>query len=256
MQYDGGKGGSGVAQWIINQIPPHRVYIAPFWGMDAVFRAKKPASRSIGVDADEQVAIAWQGVPGVTVMHGDALEFLSAYDWQGDEFVYCDPPYLMETRSYQRPLYRVEFADMEQHQALLHLLKTLPCPVAISGYWSRLYASELATWRTSSFNTIKRSGEPATEWLWMNYPQPVALHDYRYLGANFRERERIKKLKARWIRRLRGMPTLQRQALMAALSEVAAPTTRDGDNAGGITGHDDSGHGDDHHIEHTGNYRQ
>jgi hypothetical protein len=32
MTYPGGKGGAGVYQMIINQIPPHRVYIEPFLG--------------------------------------------------------------------------------------------------------------------------------------------------------------------------------------------------------------------------------
>jgi DNA adenine methylase len=45
VRYDGGKGAMGVAQWIINQIPPHRVYIEPFLGGGAVLRLKKPAHR-------------------------------------------------------------------------------------------------------------------------------------------------------------------------------------------------------------------
>jgi hypothetical protein len=36
MSYPGGKGGSGVYQTIINQQPPHEVYIEPFL---AAFRA-------------------------------------------------------------------------------------------------------------------------------------------------------------------------------------------------------------------------
>ena len=31
------------------------------------------------------------------------------------------------------------------------------------------------------------------EWLLMNYSAPVELHDYRYLGNTFRDRERIKR---------------------------------------------------------------
>ena len=36
----------------------------------------------------------------------------------------------------------------------------------------------------------------ATEWLWCKFPPPVALHDYRHLGASYRERRRIKRLKS------------------------------------------------------------
>jgi len=61
-----------------------------------------------------------------------------------------------------------------------------------------------------------------TEYLWCNYPAPTALHDYRYLGKDFRERERerIKRMTARWVNRLQAMPLLQRQALQAALAQV------------------------------------
>lgn len=34
--YFGGKAGSGTYQTIINQIPPHRVYIEPFVGGGAI----------------------------------------------------------------------------------------------------------------------------------------------------------------------------------------------------------------------------
>ncbi len=54
ITYPGGKAGSGVYQKIINQIPPHNVYIEPFLGGGAILRFKRPApTASIGIDADE-----------------------------------------------------------------------------------------------------------------------------------------------------------------------------------------------------------
>ena len=64
---------------------------------------------------------------------------------------------------------------------------------------------------------MTRGGTPATEWVWMNYPEPLALHDYRYLGDDFGERQRIKRKVQRWTSRLQAMPRLERQALLAAL---------------------------------------
>ena len=40
------------------------------------------------------------------------------------------------------------------------------------------------------------------------------------LGENFRERERINRKKRRWVRRLKAMPQLGRQALLAAIREA------------------------------------
>ena len=54
----------------------------------------------------------------------------------------------------------------------------------------------------------------------MNYPEPLELHDYRYLGTNFRERERIHRKIARWKNRLIDMDSLERHAIMAAIDEI------------------------------------
>ena len=146
MTYPGGKNGAGVYQQIINQIPPHRVYIEPFLGSGAVMTHKKPAIVSIGIDSDTEAIGSWlatsgdtAGQPGVTVICDDAISFLSAYDWKGDEFVYCDPPYLFETRSCKRPIYACEFGTIEQHTKLLELLLSLPA------------ASLFPTWSSGSY---------------------------------------------------------------------------------------------------------
>ena len=60
----------------------------------------------------------------------------------------------------------------------------------------------------------------ATEWIWMNYPPPVELHDYRYLGDTFRDRERIKRKTKNLVSKLKRMPILERQALLAAISSA------------------------------------
>jgi hypothetical protein len=149
---------------------------------------------------------------------GDGIAFLHAYPFTGTELVYCDPPYLPATRR-DPALYRFEM-DEYQHRSLLGTIRALPCLVLISGYWSALYAESLADWHATTYQAMTRSGFPVTEWLWGNYPTPIALHDYRYLGANFRQRERIKRKTKRWVQRLRTMPVLERQAMLAAMEEA------------------------------------
>ena len=87
----------------------------------------------------------------------------------------------------------------------------------ISGYWSQLYADLLAGWRTHRIPTVNRAGRRVTEWLWMNYPEPFALHDTRFVGRNFTDRQRIKRKAARWLRMLRAMPTWERAAVIDAV---------------------------------------
>jgi DNA adenine methylase len=97
MSYPGGKSGAGVYQQIINQIPPHRVYIEPFLGGGAVLLHKRPAIVSIGIDSDAAVVDKWSSKlakygdigsnqPGATIICGDAISFLQSYDWQAPLF--------------------------------------------------------------------------------------------------------------------------------------------------------------------------
>jgi hypothetical protein len=208
-------------------------------------RWKRPARRSIGLDLDPAIIEAWQGVevPGLTVQCGDAVRFLSRYSFTGSELVYLDPPYLMETRSHKGKLYRFEMTE-GHHRELLAVIKKIPARVIVSGYWSRLYGDELKGWRTVSFPAVKRSGEVATEWLWMNYSEPLELHDYSFLGADFRERERIKRKRQRWEKKLRAMPALERYAILTALEAVrgAGALALPGDSSGGLGVPDDGIH--------------
>ena len=159
--------------------------------------------------------------PLIGLHQGDAIEALRGLLGASlrNLLIYCDPPYLMATRSTQRPIYRYEMGTAESHEVLLGVLTKLDCMVMMSGYASPLYTARLKGWNTITYNVITRGGRAAVETLWMNYPAPVELHDYRYLGDGFRERERIKKKKKRWVEKLRRMPLLERQALLAAITE-------------------------------------
>ena len=234
MTYPGGKNKSGVYQTIINQMPPHRTYIEAFLGGGAIMRMKRPAMASIGIDSDARAIAEFMNQPDLVstkLIVADALVFLANIHFCGDDLVYLDPPYLMSTRSSQRPIYRHEFNTEEDHAELLALIKRLPCMVMLSGYYSDLYADALQGWRTLSYQAMTRGGTPATEWLWMNYPEPLELHDYRYLGVDFRERERIKRKRERWRARLRRIPASERYAILSVLADLGAPIAGNGDAA-------------------------
>jgi DNA adenine methylase len=226
LSYPGGKAGAGVYQTIINQIPPHEIYIEPFLGAGAIMKKKAASNRSFGVDSDRTILAQFpkDSIRGLTLVCDDALHFLTTYHWTGREFIYCDPPYLMETRSSKKRIYRNEFSDRAQHLELLTILKAIPAAIMISGYPSDLYFSQLSHWRTIAYRSITRSSRIAIEYLWMNYPEPVALHDYRYIGSNFRERERIKRRQYRWRSRLEKMNQLERAALLMAIEDLRTAT--------------------------------
>jgi site-specific DNA-adenine methylase len=219
MHYPGGKG--QFYQKFINLMPPHEVYIESHLGGGALLLKKRLAKKNIGIEIDPNVIKIWSTTTekDLELIHGDAVEYLKSNHFTGKELVYCDPPYLRETRKKYYPLYKYEYT-YEQHVELLEVIKSLPCMVMISGYESTLYKQYLKGWHTYCFQAFANH-HMATEWIWMNYPiPPVELHDYRYLGDNFRERERIKLRSKYWLVRLKKMPVLERNALFSDISSV------------------------------------
>jgi DNA adenine methylase len=79
MPYPGGKSSAGVYQRLINQIPPHDVYVEPFAGEGAILRRLAPAARSIAIDSDPKtLAKHWTGDerPDLELYCCDGIEWL------------------------------------------------------------------------------------------------------------------------------------------------------------------------------------
>lgn len=230
MSYDGGKGGSGVWQKIISMMPPHSTYIEPFVGGGSVLLRKRPAEVNIAIDLDTEAVDALSrdcrttGRRDIALKLDDALGWLQTLRFRktpaDQTLIYCDPPYLLSTRSCKQPIYRHELMTDAEHRRLLKLLKKLPCLVMLSGYRSALYDELLGEWRREDFYTTNRRGTRVLESVWLNFPEPLELHDYRWLGTGWRDRERIKKMRNRWGAKLANMPALQRHALMASIEEL------------------------------------
>jgi len=237
--YPGSKAASGVAERIIREMPPHEIYIEAFAGYAAVFRKKRRAARSLLLDADPNTCehlrsyIVSRGEEGsVEVLHDDAVARLPTLPAAQDSttLVYFDPPYMREVRT--RLLYDAEFEEPESHEILLKLALSLPCMVMISGYMTQLYAKRLKRWRLVKIPAMTRGGV-RTECLWCNFSPPTILHDPCWAGANFRERERIKRRQKRWTAKFLKMPSTERQAIAAALIQ-ADRTTVEAAMAAGI----------------------
>lgn len=219
MTYRGGKEGAGTYQRIINLIRPHEHYGELFLGGGAVFRHIRPARSAIVMDRDQDLIAKWaDAVPEhVTVRHGCAIDYLERVTMRRSAFLYLDPPYLPSTLSRNGGYYRHELTEAD-HVRLLRAIRRQRCMIMISGYPSALYDDMLAGWSRVEHQVSTRGGQ-RTEALWFNYPLPTELHDYRYIGGTFRDRERITRRQRRWLRRLEAMPALERNALLAAVTD-------------------------------------
>ena len=223
MSYTGSKGQAGTFQRIIGNMPPHSLYVEPFFGSGQIFFRKKPASRNVIIDADAkcifEARLAVSNWNQQVFSHvGDALEILATMldTLPADALIYADPPYVLSTRGGRR-YYDHEMSDA-QHTALLTLLQAMKCRVMISGYPSLLYSKMLSAWRCISYRTRTR-GRTLTECLWLNFPEATELHDWRFAGLNYRERLTLKRQAARWTARIDKMPPLKRGFLLHAIAQ-------------------------------------
>ena len=239
-RYFGGKNGSGVAQQIINQIRPHDRYYELFGGSGAVMQLKKPAHFNGLSDKDPAVYQKWRELmlsgdprwkfPKFCAWNRCAIELIRMWleekyifrDEDTKHCIYLDPPYPLTSRRSPKKVYAHEMTDQE-HMELLSLVRQVPSnvDVIISTYPNPIYEEMLSDWRVHSFQAQTRRG-PATELLYMNYENPSGeLHQYDFLGEDFTDRQRIKRKIARQVRRLEALPASERQAIIAAISDIA-----------------------------------
>jgi hypothetical protein len=220
VRYPGSKNQAGVADWIVGMMPTHVYYAEPFAGKGAVYRAKPPALRTWLIDQDPDVIDWWSATRGPIVSRGDGIRWCElAAEWAPpDLLIYCDPPYLLSTRS-KRRIYRHELTD-DDHRRLLTALRGCRCPVLISGYRSDLYDDQLHGWRRAERDVMTRGGVLRRECVWQNdrsRAQPAVTMEYSQLGIDYRERQRVARKIARWKRMLRKMPAAERRAMLLAL---------------------------------------
>lgn len=88
--------------------------------------------------------------------------------------IYCDPPYLHQTRSQdsrrgEHLPPRTQFAyelTAEDHEQLLGLITQVNCQVVISGYECDLYNNYLEGWVVTSTATTTNGGDKKKEMIW------------------------------------------------------------------------------------------
>lgn len=254
--YFGGKGAEGIWQWHINNTPPHRVRIVPFAGHCFLSRKMAGCEQIVLCDLDAEVIDWWRSSgqlpPNAVLHHGCGLELIRSTLSPGlsslpagspetslvanivrngdgisreSVFVYVDSPYHPDTRT-SRHRYPFDMGA-EQHSRMIEFLSQLDVPVMVCGYAHPEYNATFGDWIRKTQNAMTRGG-PRTEVIWMNY-QTTALHDYRWLGSNFRERDKLTRRERRMIAKLAGLPHMERQRFLSIVGtefpEVADPVS-------------------------------
>jgi len=222
--YAGGKCGNGTFQTIINEIPKIDLFVEVFCGNCSISSKLKPPPITVVNDIDSYVI---SQIP-VPVSQSFIIENL---DWRdlivkyastaGRKLYYFDPPYLFSSRKSNRPIYNYEWS-MSDHIKFLSVVSVLKTNCIISHYPCDLYDTALINWRKVEYRSMTRAGM-ALECIWMNYPSPTTLQDYRYIGLNYTDRQRIKRKLARTLATIAKLPQLERSQLLEQLYVATSP---------------------------------
>ena len=222
--YPGNKAAHGLAQKIISIMPPHDVYVETFLGSGAILSMKKPAESNVGNDIDPVISDRWKPLSSIqyTFTNMPAIEVISIYEvFPGKVLFYHDPPYLKTVRRCDGDIYDFEMHEEASHIDLLDCISSSKQLHIISGYESGLYNKALQGWTKMTMPASSRRWQ-TIEVIWFNFPVPTVIHDYRFIGKNFNDRQRIKRKVDRWIQKFENLPDLERNLIFQELHKKSA----------------------------------
>lgn len=236
--YPGGKSGAGVAQQIAALFPPHVAYTELFLGHGGVLRHKRPALHSYGFDTNIAVVNRWHALrwPGLEVSRECGVSMLERFndakihheDCQHvPQVIYADPPYPHSVRSKLTLYGEHEWNDAMHARFLAAAVSCDWAALFVSTYDNEQYTAALAPagFERHQFQAMTRGGV-RTETLWYRIPESMRLASWAPCatspGRDYREREKIKRRNARWVRMFRAMKREQRVTLLGQLIDAHA----------------------------------
>lgn len=134
------------------------------WKNDVQGRERSYASQD-WCNLPDKIMQAAERLRGVQIENRPAVELIKRFNYE-NVLVYCDPPYMLETRHGKQ--YRHEM-DKEDHEELLEALLRHKGKIILSGYGTRLYDSRLKGWHREETECRSQVGSRKREALWMNF---------------------------------------------------------------------------------------
>lgn len=134
------------------------------WKNDVQGRERAYASRD-WCSLPEKIMQAAERLRGVQIECRPAVELIKRFNHK-NVLIYCDPPYMLETRHGRQ--YWCEMDDKE-HEELLEALLMHKGPVLISGYDTVLYRDMLSEWHRQENTAYSQVCSKKREVFWMNF---------------------------------------------------------------------------------------
>lgn len=148
------------------------------WKNDVQGRERSYASQD-WCNLPEKIMQAAERLRGVQIDNMPAIELIQRFNFE-NVLIYCDPPYMLETRHGKQ--YRCEMTDQE-HEKLLAILLEHKGKVLISGYDTDLYKSMLTGWNRYETIAYSQVCSKKNEVLWINYDPPARQMNFDDYGG-------------------------------------------------------------------------
>lgn len=149
-------------------------------GINTGFRTKVYNSRTTCArdwkNYPDAIAAFVERLQGVTVENVSALKLIRQHD-KPDTLIYCDPPYVPETRNMKEDScrYRHDMTEAD-HRELAAALLASPAMIVLSGYACPLYDELFGDWRQVQCEAFADGARPRTETLWLSSATVQQLH--------------------------------------------------------------------------------
>lgn len=134
------------------------------WKNDVQGRERAYASRE-WCELPEKIMQAAERLRGVQIENRPAVELIERFNYP-NVLVYCDPPYVLQTRHGKQYMYEL---DNKGQNDLLDVLLTHRGPVLLSGYDNDLYNDRLKGWYKEETTSYSQVCSKKREILWMNF---------------------------------------------------------------------------------------
>ena len=134
------------------------------WKNDIQGRERSYASQD-WCHLPEKILQAAERLRGVQIENRPAIELIQRFNFK-NVLIYCDPPYLLETRHGKQ--YQCEMENRD-HEELLDVLLTHKGKILLSGYDNALYYDRLHKWHKEETTCYSQVCSKKKEVLWMNF---------------------------------------------------------------------------------------
>jgi len=236
--YPGAKSVSGWKQQFLNILPKADVYVDLFGGSGAVTKMINEHFSGLHeyiyyneIDYKTWMDVSIELDNTINFFQYETLneDYKKCYleiiqdrsheDFPDPKVIYCDPPYLMETRKSQKEIYKYDWNKYYHHLDFIKwvseqdefsnnyfIISHYPCEM-----YDRLVDER--GWNKIEFEVATRGGT-ATEALYFNFDTVnTELLTYKYLGKDNTDRQRIKRKQNNILNRIKNLPPQELKAI-------------------------------------------